>query len=135
MDVSITFSNCNNIDFFFTHNNIENIIVAESDFYTFTIQKCNIGDLIKIRHTSSKFVNLEDIHINFISFKNVIIKDSNCWQVVDEFDQKIGEQIITIGSPDTCKLILPEDLYRKYIDNLEKSANTHRYLSNFKTFD
>ena len=135
MDVSITFSNCNNIDFFFTHNNIENIIVAESDFYTFTIQKCNIGDLIKIRHTSSKFVNLEDIHINFISFKNVIINDSNCWQVVNEFDQKIGDQIITIGSPDTCKLILPEDLYKKYIDTLEKSANTYQYLFNLKTFD
>lgn len=135
MDVSITFSNCNNIDFFFTHNNIENNIVAKSDFHTLTIPNCNIGDLIKIRHTSSKFVNLEDIHINFMSFKNVIIKDSNYWQVVNEFDQKIGEQIITIGSPDTCKLILPEDLYRKYIDDLEKSANTYQYLFNLKTFD
>ena len=135
MDVSFTFSNCNNVKFFFTHNNIENIIVAESDFYTFTISNCDSGDLIKIRHTSAEFVNLEDIRINFISFKNLIIKDSNYWQVVDEFDQKIGEQIITIGSPDTCKLILPEDLYKKYIDALEKSANTYRYLSNFKTFD
>lgn len=142
MEFTFTFSNCVGVTFSLKHNQdltqatVEYTIVSESDSCTIKIPNLETSDTIILKRNGSSLVNLENIHINYLSFKDIIIKDSEFWQVMDYTGNQIGEQVITIGPQDTCKLTVPKSMYARYVDRIVLNASDrHQYLSNIRPFD
>ena len=128
MLVTLTFSNCINVEFSITNGGKTFTILSDSDVKHIKILDCNADDTFVMRHNSVDLINLEDIRINYISFKNLIVNNSEFWKVVDSSDQLIGDHVVTIGSPDKCILKIPDQLYERYLDKLSDSCNTYHIM-------
>tara|TARA_R110000822_G_scaffold272503_2_gene395043 strand:- start:58 stop:459 length:402 start_codon:yes stop_codon:yes gene_type:complete len=128
MIVTLTFSNCIDVEFFVTNGDKEYDISSDSAIKNVKIPDCNFEDIIALRHNSAELINLEDIHINYISFKNLIVDDPEFWKVVDNTDQLVGDRIVTIGSPDKCILKIPDQLYERYLNKLSNAYNLYNYM-------
>tara|TARA_R110000822_G_scaffold307425_1_gene434485 strand:+ start:2483 stop:2911 length:429 start_codon:yes stop_codon:yes gene_type:complete len=142
VDFIFTFSNCVGVTFSLKHNQhltqttVEYTTVSDSDICTIKVSDLDTDDVIILNHSGPSIVNLENIHINYIGFKDVFVKDPTVWQVLDDDGNQIGEQVISIGSPDTCELTVPASMYTRYIDGLVlKASSGYQYLSNFQPFD
>ncbi len=128
MEVTLTFSNCTNVEFVVRNGNKEYDISSDSDIKNVLITGCDVGDIITLQHNGAELINLEDIYINYISFKNLLVEDSEFWKVIDGLGQSVGDFAVSIGNPDECILKIPDQLYERYLNKLSNAYNVYHTM-------